>query len=389
MINEENNLDDFSFTEMSSEVDFFNQEEIDTGKDKTDVISVIEEISKDDELGEEGKDKGTNPPVTKEVDLFGEDTVNTKPEGSEEEEEEDTTSAIDNPNTFILNKLKEKGLIDFELEENEELTEELAEELLVDKFDESVENKVAELMTELPDEKKQAVQFLLKGGNLSDLANAFSNDASIDLNVDLEKEEVQLSVLKKLLKLEDKDDEEIEAEIEFLKDSGKLKTMTEKKFNKYKKEVEEDQKEFLDSQETAKEEEKKAIKLAKGKIASFLTENEAVNGIKFSKDDKKILPSYMNDKSIKLQNGSFITQMQKELFYDLPKNQEALIQLATLLKNRNEDGSFNFESIVKDTRTKVTREVKQNVRRDNTSIPGNSTIKGKESNKSLSDYFDK
>jgi hypothetical protein len=95
----------------------------------------------------------------------------------------------------------------------------------------------------------------------------------------------------------------------------------------------------------------------------------------------------MNDKTVKLQNGTTITQMQKELFYDLPKNEKALIQLATLLKNRNEDGSFNFDSIVKSTKTKVVQEVRQELRRNKSSILGNSTTQSKQSDKSLADYF--
>jgi len=380
MIKENKSLEGFEgFEEMSSEVDFFSQTQ-DTDV-STDTKSVIDEISKDDISSEENKNVEVTS-ATEKDDLFSDKTIL---DDNEEEEAEVKTDS----NISILNKLKEKGFIEFELEEGEELTEELAEELLEDKFEESVENKVKELVNDLPDEKKQAVQYLLKGGSLTDLISAFSsNDVSIDLNINLEKEETQISTLKKLLKLEDKDDEEIETEIEFLKDSGKLKLITEKKFNKYKKEIEEDQRDFLAEQEDRKEKERIAIRESKAKISTFLTKNVEVDGITFTKEDKKSLPSYMNDKTVKLQNGTLITEMQKQLFYDIPKNDKALIQLATLLKNRNEDGTFNFDSIAKSARTKVTQEVRKEIRRGQ-SIPGNSTITGKESVKSLADYFTK
>lgn len=377
MINENtnNNLDGFGgWGDLEPETDFFSQEVI---EDKTDVKAVIDELKKEDEVEETEN-------LFSETEIENEEFIENKNE--ENENNNDVTEK--SPNIFILNKLKEKGFIDYELEEGEELTDELAEELIEEKFDESVDLKVQELMTELSDDKKQAVQFLVKGGNLTDLVEALTNnDVTIKLDVDLEKEENQISTLKKLLKLEDKDEEEIETEIEYLKDSGKLKLMTEKKFNKYKAEQKTRQEELVREQAEAIENEKKAIKQSKLKISTFLTSNEEVDGIKFSKDDKKQLPSYMNDKTVKLGNGTTITQMQKELFYDLPKNEKALIQLATLLKNRNEDGTFNFDSIAKSSKTKVAQEVRSEIRRNNTSIPGNSTNKNNKSEKSLSDYF--
>lgn len=372
----ENTLEGFGgWHDTSVEVDFFSQEEI-IQEDKTDAKSVIEEISKEDIVETKPEDKV-------EANLFDDDVeaeniVN---------EDKDTQDVPETLNISVLNALKEKGFIEYELQEGEELTEELAEELIEEKFEESVDNKVKDLLNDLPDLAKQLIQYSLKGGDVNDFINTIASDVSIKLDIDLEKEENQITVLKQLLKLEDKDDEEIETEIEYLKDSNKLKLISEKKFNKYKLEVANEQKELIKEQEEAQENQKKLIKESKNKISTFLSNTEELDGIKFSKEDKKILPSYMNDKTVKLQNGTTITQMQKELFYDLPKNEKALIQLATLLKNRNEDGSFNFESIVKSTKTKVTQQVRQELRRNKSSIPGNSTTQNRQSDKSLADYF--
>ena len=72
----------------------------------------------------------------------------------------------------------------------------------------------------------------------------------------------------------------------------------------------------------AKEAEKKAIKEAKARVSTFVNTNEEIEGIRFTKEDKKVLASYMNDKVVKLNNGNTITTMQKELFIDLPKNEK-------------------------------------------------------------------
>lgn len=372
----ENTLEGFGgWHDTSAETDFFSQEQI-IEEDKTDAKSVVEQISQED-IKEEKIE------VETESNLFDE-KVEAENIIDESKEDKDVPESL---NISVLNALKEKGFIDYELEEGEELTEDLAEELIEEKFEESVDNKVKELLNELPDLAKQLIQYSIKGGNVNDFISTVTSDASIKLDIDLEKEENQILVLKQLLKLEDKDDEEIETEIEYLKDSNKLKLISEKKFNKYKSEVNNRQKELLEEQAEEQENQKKLIKESKNKISTFLSKTEELDGIKFSKEDKKVLPSYMNDKTVKLQNGTTITQMQKELFYDLPKNEKALIQLATLLKNRNEDGSFNFDSIVKSTKTKVVQEVRQELRRNKSSIPGNSTTQSKQSDKSLADYF--
>lgn len=384
MITESNNLDNFGgWGQSPDDTDFFSQQEEGT-EISTETKDVLEKVLEDENKGTV-KDPKHETEVSEEKDLFSEESN----ENLEEEKDEDEKEVVnESPNIFILNKLKEKGFIDYKLEEGEELTEELAEELIEEKFDESVDAKVDELMKELPDSKKQIISYLIKGGNVEELISTLSSGGSgLKMDIDLEKEENQISAMKELLKLEDKDDEEIETEIEFLKDSGKLKAMAEKKFGKYKTEFEKNQRKLVEQQTKQKETEKELIKEAKQKVVTFLTTNAKDSEISFSKDDVKQLPSFMNDKNVKLQNGTTITEMQKVLFYDLPKNDKAFIQLATLLKNRNEDGTFNFTSIEKSSKTKVTQEVRNNIRNNKTSIPGSSTTKSKENNKSLFEYF--
>lgn len=387
MITDNNGLlgDDFNFGTGGEPVeDFFSQEDVTQGGDNTDVKTVIDQITKDEIPEGDDKDKDVTPKGD-ETNFFEEEAINTPAE--EDKNKPEVKDDVEAPNVFLLNQLKERGIIDYELEEGEELTDDLAEELIEDKLDEIGDNKIKELVSDLSDDKKQAVQFLLKGGDLNQLVSAFSNTSTIDINTDLEKEDNQIAVMKKLLSLEDKDDEEVETEIEYLKDSGKLKAMAEKKLNKYKAEFESKQASLVEEQNKAKLKEKEDIKEAKLRVTKFLAETKGEEGITFSKEDKKDLPSFMNDKVVKLQNGTYITEMQKQMFYDLPKNEKALIQLATLLKNRNSDGTFNFDKIAKSEQTKVTRQVKDEIRRNKSSIPGSSTNNNTKSDKSLSDYF--
>ena len=128
------------------------------------------------------------------------------------------------------------------------------------------------------------------------------------------------------------------------------------------------------------------VRESKRKLTEFLNSTDDVGGIQTSKEEKKTIPSYMNDRVYKLQNGSEISEMQKELYYELPKNETAMLQLALLLKNRNEDGTFNFTAIANTVGTKITKDIKKEIRRGNSSKPGSTEGKYRRS-KSLASYF--
>lgn len=383
-------LEDFEWGDPAANLfDEMQDNTEDTGLTASTVIKQLEDEEEDEEEEVEAKPQTKKTPKV-EKSMFDEHEEQEEQDEEEEEEDEEKSDSIKNPNLFLLNKLKEKELIDFELEEDAELTDEEAEDLLIDKFDESVDNKVKQLIEDQPEANQQVIQFLLKGGNLSQFVNAmYAGNSDIDIEADLDKEANQISEMRKLLSLEDKDDEEIETEIEFLKDSGKLKAMVEKKMAKFAEQHEKRKTEMLAKQAEAIEANKRAVREAKAKVATFLNDNTEVDGITFTKEDKKLLPSFMNEKSVKLQNGTTITEMQKILFYDLPQNEKAHMQLATLLRNRNEDGTFNFDSLKAKAETKVTQGVRDNLRRNKTSIPVNSKNKSTKSPKSLADYFNK
>jgi len=397
-----NSLDEFQgWDDMASEQDFFSNDLQD--QDSTDVNDVMQQVSKDaisndsddnDDLDEDKKNE------QKEQSLFdaqdddedndSNDLSDLNEDGGEDrEEDEEDDSLTNSPNISTLNFLKDKGYIDFELEEDEELTEEKAEELIEDKFDEAIETRIEELFGSLPDVVKQINKYAIEGGDVNAFFNNMAKSSSVKITADLdiEEESNQELVTREILEQEGYDSDYIDTQIEFLKDSGKLKMFSEKKFNKWKTTNKAQQEALVKSQEEFNKKQKQSIREAKKKISSFISENEEVGGITFNKKDKKDLPSYMNDRTIKLQNGNTISQMQKELFYDLPKNEEAFMQLAVLIKNRNEDGTFNFDSIIKNTETKVVKKVKDNVRRSKTSIPNKSKNSRKSSNRSLADFF--
>lgn len=390
-------LEDFKgWDQFASEEDFFAKAGEDTADtSSTKAKNVIQQASEEDDEGDDPDKSKTS--ATKEQDFFAVaakeeneidqgDAVNTATGDNDEEDEEQEQVGT---TIGTLNFLKEKGLVDFELEDGQELTEELAEELIEDKFEENVESTVKELMKDLPLEVQQLNQYILKGGNFSTFIASVAKAGSpaISGNLDLEQEGDQETVVRETLKDEGYDNEYIEAQTKFLKDSGMLKSTSEKMYGKKKKKEEAIQAQLVQQQEDAKIAQKEALKKAKQSVTTYLSDNTEIGALTVNREDKKQLPSYMNDKNVKLQNGAVITELEKDLFYDLRQNEEAYMQLALLMRNRNEDGTFNFESIVKDAKTKVAKEVKDNVRRSKNGTPNKSKGTKPKRNLSLAEIF--
>lgn len=365
-----------SWDEAGTSEDFFKELDNETPADETSAEEVIKKLTEDDE--------DQNPVHEQEKSLFDEEEDEDEGSGENTRNEEVETGQ----NIVVLNTLKSKGFLEYELEEGEELTEELAEELIEDKFEETIEERITERLGALPEDVQQVVQYVLKGGSLNEFLKQVSQTStgSITEDLDMTSEDNQKLVVRELLLQEDFDEDTIEAQIDLLKDSGKLKTYAEKKFNKWLTENRGNRTALLEQQEQRKREIKESIREAKRKVTETLSTVEEIGGLEASKEDKKVLPSYINDRNIKLQNGAEISEMQKELYYELPKNEKAMIQLAILLRNRNADGTFNFDNIANKIKTNITKDLKQNLRRNKTSIPKSGDKRSSEG-KSLADYF--
>lgn len=381
---ENNSLDSFGGWDNFDEGDFFAEaEQEEASLDPNDTEAIIAQVNKDEVSSE------TDPKHEEETveDFFSDVSENEEQENDGEEEESDVS------NISALTILKNRGLVEYELEEGEELTEERAEELIEDKFEDQIDKRVEDLFSNMPDVVKQINKFVLKGGDINEFFNNIKNSStqnSLTEDIDLEQESNQELVLRTLLSEEGEYDEEyIEGQIEWLKDSGKLKAFSEKKFEKWKEAQKNLIKLKLKKQEDFYEAQKKATREAKKRVNDYFKNNKNIGGLTYSKEDAKNTSSFINDKSIKLQNGNNITEMQKVMFYDLPKSEVAMMQLAVLLQNRNEDGSFNFEPFLNAAETKATRNLKQNIRRNSNNTPNNSTStsSNKRTNKSLADFF--
>lgn len=375
----------FSWDNQEVPEDFFNDSPEDLER-KTEADSVVAELDKEDI--EEVKEK-TNEELADE--LFSDETINNEDNIDEDvEDKENTTpkSKVEKPTMVTTaNLLKEKGIIDFELEEGEELTDELADELIEDGFDTAVDNKLKDLFDGLPDVVRQMVKYSKDGGDpMQFISTMLKTQATgLTVNMDLSSEANQEAVVKAMLKEQDYDDEYIEIHIETLKDSNKLEAISKKQYKAWEDKQIKANKELVTKQEEKKIQDKENLRKEKTKLNSTLSSLSDVGGIKLSPKDKKELPSYMVDKSVPLKNGTAITALQKDVWEALG-NETTALQLAKLLRSMKEDGSFDFTKLELNIKTKVVKEIKDNVQRNKNDNTPQRSVNGS-SKKELADYF--
>jgi len=390
-------LNDFSgFDNPKDENDSFWNDDDDLSS--TEKKDVVKKEDKENKIENEESDKSkvdeelTNEELANKV--FNEDDEDDeisdeKESESNDQDDESDKKEIKSKSISTVNYLKEKGIIDFELEEDEELTDNLAEDILEDEFEKGIENRVEELFKDLPKVLKDLNKYAINGGDLNTFFNSIKtkNSSKINSELNLEKQENQELITKEILKDEGYDDDYIETQIEFLKDSDKLKMFSEKKFNKWKIENDKKQESILKEQEKVKQKEKEDFRKYRNNVTKLVNNSNEIGNIKLSRKDKKELPGYITDKNIQLQNGAIISQRDNDL-YEVLQDETASLQLAYLLKNRNKDKTFNFKNIETIVRTKVTKEVKENVRRNKTNTPKKSISQFRNSQKKeLVDFF--
>ncbi len=288
----------------------------------------------------------------------------------------------------MLEALKSTGIVDYELEEGEELTEELAEELIEEGFENSVNSRIKELFDELPDDIKQLNHFVINGGDYREFLQKVSKgnlNTGITEDLDLDQEENQELVMREILKEQGEDPEDIEAQIEFLKDSGKLKGTSKRKYEKWTEKREQEKEALVERQKQQKLENQRKHKEFKNNLSKFVQEAD-LGDIVLSRKDKKEIASYVADRDVELQNGAKISRRDRDI-YEVLNNEKAAIQLAHLLRHRKEDGTFDLSFIEKQVETKVSKKVKENVRRSSGATPNTSVTTEKGKGVELHEFF--
>lgn len=385
-------LETFDGWDNDSSMDLFaeleqSENSVDTFDDEVEEVDETEDTDSDDESIEEDSDADEEEPSEKkksdkEVDLF-------KQAEEEEEDEEDEDSSDDSLSDYkkIGKVLFEKGLID--LEEGEDIPEEGQEDFIIEKLSNKVDDTIEEMLVSLPEPVKQLNRYILNGGDVETFMKEMNKSFNTEdlSSLDIDKEQNQKKIMKAKLEKEGYDDEYISAQLEFLVNTGNLSKLSRKEHERIKTEKDGALAKMAEDKKQERIAEERKLKEDKINLTESLKKTDAIGELEVSLKDKTSLPSYIKDKNIKLKNGTTITEFQKDLFSEVHTNEKLSLQLAILLKNRNPDGTLNFDSIKRKVKTQETKKFKKDLRRSSKNSTASSAESGKRKIKPLWEYY--
>lgn len=373
----EKTIDQFAgWEDTSQQHDFFGETNLE--------VDVVEIASKDDvkteeTLAKEKEEKEEQELIDDQFSSFEKTTVKVE---TDEDEEDKNPSGKKEPVTNVNNRqtlefLKEKGLVDYELEEGKELTEEEAEHLIEDSWEKALELEVEATIKDLPQDIKDLIKFASKGGNVGELLGKMVQHATsgITKDSDIENEDVQVLAITMDLKSQGYDQEYIDSQVEFLKGSGKLGNISKKSFDRI---VEQQEAETAGQVQRQKENidlRKKQAREYKTNITTHINSLNEMGGLPISKQDKTVLPTYISEPNVELQDGRFVSEMQADLF-KVMADKDKIVLLAKLLKT-----DFDFSAIERKKQTQAARGIKEAVERVDRKELSNSESGGHKSNK--------
>ena len=384
----EKTIDQFGgWDETSQQHDFFGETNL-----VDDVVSTVEKDDVEDPVKVEAakekiaKEEEEQQLLDEQFKEFSGASKVTEEDGDEGSAQSNQQSAsVVSPKTTLA-FLKERGLVEYEEDPEKPLTDDDAENLLEDSWDKSVEAEVEATIKDLPDELKQLIKFASKGGDVGDLLGKMVQHATsgINKNSDIDNEDVQVLAVTMDLRTQGHDQEYIDAQIEFLKEKDKLEGIAKKSFDRIVEAQEQETAGQVERQKQALENKKRAAREYKTNITGHINSLEEAGGLPISKQDKTILPTYISEPTVELQDGRFVSEMQADLF-KVMADKDKIVLLAKLLKS-----DFDFSAIERKKQTAAARGIRDEVQRaDRTATLSSSSGGGnKPHKKNLVDLLD-
>ena len=344
---------------------------------------VIDEVTDEDEDETPVVETKTTTVAPEEDEDEDEPFIETVKKDGENVEDDDSDDDSDDTGFFttLSKELAEKKIFQHvKLTEGEEISEEKFFELHEQEIEGRMEEAIQDFITEMSDEDGAAfIKFKRAGGKTSAFFEFYSQ-MNGDLDVDIEKEEGQDTILKKWYKtVEQLDDDDIEDKLDWLKESGKKKKYAEKYQAKMEADKQAAKTQFLNDQleaQTQRENEKKEFVT---KLKTTLETTEAVGDFTFKKEEKTDLLNYILKPEVKLKSNQYLTKFQSDLNEIVKNNPEKLLVLAKLLKT-----DFDTSDLAVKQQTKVTQKVKSSLATKSSKLSSVNNSK----KKSLFEYFD-
>ena len=326
----------------------------------SDVVTTVEDVKDpvDQNGSEDVVEDEVKTKVVTGIDEKGEtkeelEEGDSKQKGSKTEKDEPNAGNL--PGTENLRFLRDKGLISFE---DEELSQENfdTDEFVEAKFEESINNKLEELLSGLPPGLKDMIKYSANGGDFMEVVQDLTVGSELSLDLTLESEEEQKNVVRTLLKKEGKSLDEINSYIEFLEFKGRLETEAQSKYEKYIIEEETREEKRLEKLKQDRIDRLQKIESDKNTLGEFLkTKPQILGHVKLNRSEIKELPGYMYEPTVKLQDGRVTTKFNFDLVESL-KDKEKSLLLAKIVKS-----DFNMKDFMQTLETKVINNIENSL----------------------------
>ena len=313
------------------------QDEVEEGKSKSEIELTAEKARLIEEAEKKTLEKANKSKKAKDSDDLEEsdeeeeaeeEPSNIKEQDSKKEEtQEDIESALQ----VFAKELTDQGILDIE-----DPSAVKSEEDLYEGVKNTVKNGIVAYKASKPKDVQEFLDFVDNGGNPKDFHKYYySSDTSFE-EFEMKSDDDREYVIREGLALEEYTEEEIEEELEGLRELGKLEKKSDillKKLQRFEK----DQKKLLiDSQKeyAKREEDRRVSEWAEFKKGLF--EKETISGFKFTEKMKNDTWDYMT-KIVNKKDG--LTQYQ----IDSQSNPDARYMFAYLLKNKWDKKSLEQE----------------------------------------------
>lgn len=337
--------------------------EDDKGKKADRKATKIEDEDEDEEVtqpkknnsskGKAKQDEDTNE-EEEELEFFKSDVDQDEDPKPDTKKDQDRSAEEINYTALALN-LVDRGTLNFELSEDDEVDEDSFLDMFEDEAQGRAEEIVEKMSKNLDDDGKRFLRHKINGGKTQDFLNVHTNSLDIDEFDEDDEKQVQKVLRHYITKVEgNTDEEEIQDRITGLKENGKQKIRAKKWFEIIKKKEEEAKDALIENTKKAAELNKNRKKAFADNIFTTLEKTDKVSSFTLSEADKKDLPAYMLKASVKLDSGEIITPFQVELSKILraatPEDTKKLLLLGKLFKS-----NFNVKDLEKEVKTQVTK----------------------------------
>lgn len=312
---------DIIFTDETTEVQPVKKEEEE--KETTEVIETGGEAKKTEE--------------TPEAKVEKKEEKEEKTETTETQEEEENQ---DNGLQTFAAWLNDKGVVELEEGKTVESEEDLQEVIST-----TINKGIEKYKNSHPEEVQKFIEFVDNGGNPRDFHRLYYEEASWK-DADIENESHQEEIIRATYSKAGMDKDDIESQIQDLKDLGKLDSLAKKMLPKLIAEEDKDKQSLLEAQKEYQNRQKELAKKQWDDFKDNLFKKEEVNGFKLTPKLKTDLWDYMT--KVDKKTGKTALQNHNET------NQDAQILYAYLAMN-----NWDISKLEKQVKTKVTSELQK------------------------------